>query len=167
MLRRLFFLLPDEALAAAFVQDLERAGVEHRRIHAIAGKGRTLEGLPPATVRQQHDMVWRIEHWLWNANLGLFLLAAAGLVLALVAGSFVWAVAALVVMAGTFLGGALFTLRVPDTHLDEFHNALAHGEIVVLVDVPKVRVAEIEDLARLHPEVTPGGVGWTLEALGI
>lgn len=167
MLRRLFFLLPDESHAVAFVQDLERAGVEHRHIHAIAGKGRTLEGLPPATVRQQHDAVWRIEHWLWNANLALFLLAAAGLVFALANGLWVWAAAALVVMAGTFLGGALFTLRVPDTHLDEFHNALAHGEIVLLVDVPKARVAEIEDLARRHPEVTPGGVGWTLEALGI
>lgn len=37
-----------------------------------------------------------------------------------------------------------------------------------MVDVPKQRVAEIEELMyRRHPEATAGGTGWTIEALGI
>jgi hypothetical protein len=37
-----------------------------------------------------------------------------------------------------------------------------------MVDVPKARVGEIEDLVRSrHPEAVPGGVGWTWPAFGL
>ena len=37
-----------------------------------------------------------------------------------------------------------------------------------MVDVPKWRVAEVEEIVyRRHPEVTAGGTGWTIHALGI
>jgi len=166
MLRRLFFLLPDELHASVFVRQLQRFDVPRDRLHAVAGKGRSLEGLPSATARQRRDTVSGIERWLWKANLGLFLFAVLALIVALANGAYLWGVSASIVMLGTFLGGWLFLLRVPETHLAEFHNALAHGEIVLMVDVPKKRVGEIEDLARRHPEVTLGGVGWTMSALG-
>lgn len=55
--------------------------------------------------------------------------------------------------------------RVPDTHLDEFRGALSHSEVLLMVDVPKPRVAEIEKLVgRRHPETIPGGTSWTLDA---
>lgn len=168
MLRRLFFLVPDEPQAATLVADLETAGIAHRHIHAIAGRGQTLSRLPAATVRQKHDWVWRIEQIWWYGNLGLFFAAAAGLVAALLSTHYLWAIVAAVVMAGTLASGAWFSLRVPDTHLAEFRQALAHGEILLMVDVPKARVAGIEDLVRnRHPETVPGGVGWTFEAFGI
>jgi hypothetical protein len=168
MLRRLFFLVPDESQAAKLVADLEAVGVAHRHIHAVGGRGRTLSRLPPATVRQTHDWVWRIEQIWWYANLGLFFAAAAGFVAALLSAQYLWAVVAAVVMIGTLASGAWFSLRVPDTHLAEFRQALAHGEILLMVNVPKGRVAEIEDLVRKrHPETVPGGVGWTFEAFGI
>jgi len=166
MIRRLFFLLPDELHAAEFVQELERFDVPRERLHAVAGKGRSLEGLPLATARQRRDTVSGIERWLWKSNLGLFVFAALAMIFTLANGDYLWSVSASIVMLGTFLGGWLFSLRVPDTHLAEFHNALAHGEIVLMVDVPSKRVGEIEDLARRHPEVTPGGVGWTVSTLG-
>jgi len=57
---------------------------------------------------------------------------------------------------------------VPDTHLDEFRGALSHSEVLLMVDVPRQRVAEIEEIVRQqHPEATLGGAGWTIEALRI
>ena len=72
------------------------------------------------------------------------------------------------VMALTFVAGALFAMRVPDTHLDEFHGALSHSEVLLMVDVPASRMAEIEKLVgRRHPEAIPGGTSWTIEAWGL
>jgi hypothetical protein len=70
-------------------------------------------------------------------------------------------------MLATFLAGLLFT-RVPNTHLDEFRDALAHGEILPMVDVPQTRVADLEDrVHHHHPETTVGGIGWGTGALGL
>jgi hypothetical protein len=56
-------------------------------------------------------------------------------------------------------------IGVAKTHLDEFHGALAHGEIVLMVDVPRQRVAQVEELVRQqYPEAMPGGAGWTIDA---
>ena len=43
-----------------------------------------------------------------------------------------------------------------------------HGEVLLMVDVPKRRVFEVEELVHRHyPDATVGGVGWTLEAMDI
>jgi hypothetical protein len=168
MTRRLFFLLPDEAQAVQFLSDLENAGIERRHLHAIAGRGRDVSRLAPASMRQRHDWVGRIERVVWAGNLLLFALAGIGLILALVSAQPVWAVVASGVMLAAFAGGTWFTQRIPTTNLAEFQELLKHDEILMLVDVPKARVGEIEDLVRRrHPEAIAGGVGWTVEALGL
>lgn len=168
MTRRLFFLLPDESQGAALQSDLESAGIERRHIHAIAGRGRSVSQLPPASVRQRHDWAGRIERIVWAGNLALFALAGIGLILALVYARLVWAIVASGVMLAAFAGGIWFTQRIPTTNLAEFQELLKHDEILLLVDVPKARVGEIEDLVRRrHPEAIAGGVGWTVEALGL
>jgi hypothetical protein len=168
MLRRLFFLLPDEASGASLVTDLEAAGVTREHLHAVTGAGRRIEGLPPATPRQQRDSVWRLEHWLWNGNLVLFAVAALGLLYSLYLGYVVVAILAAAVMIASITAGALFVYRVPDTHLGELRSALAHGEIVVMVDVPRHQVDGIQRLVeQRHPEAEVSGVGWTIERLGI
>ncbi len=59
-------------------------------------------------------------------------------------------------------------LKVPDVHLTEFTDALSHGEVLLMVDVPSRRVAEIENfIYHRFPEAVVGGVGWTLDAFGI
>ncbi|MGA9033154.1 MAG: hypothetical protein WB402_11615 [Sulfuricaulis sp.] len=137
-------------------------------MHAIAGRGATLTRLPPATERQRQDVGSRLERMAWSGNLALFFLGAGGLIASLAWSSLLGAALSVALMLLTLAGGALFALRVPDTHLDEFHGVLSHGEVLLMVDVPKRHVAEIEELLyRRHPEVTPGGVGWTIEALGI
>jgi hypothetical protein len=166
--RRLYFVIPDETQAAQVVNDLETVGVNRQHMHAIAGRGATLTQLPPATERQRQDAGSRLERLAWSGNLALFFLGVVGLIASLAGSSLLGAALSVAMMLLTLAGGALFALRVPDTHLDEFRGVLSHGEVLLMVDVPKRRVAEIEELLyRRHPEATPGGVGWTIEALGI
>ena len=166
--RRLYFVIPDETQAAQVVNDLETVGVNRQHMHAIAGRGATLTRLPPATERQRQDAGSRLERLAWSGNLALFFLGAVGLITSLAWSSLLGATLSVALMLLTLAGGTLFALRVPDTHLDEFRGVLSHGEVLLMVDVPKRRVSEIEELLyRRHPEATPGGVGWTIEALGI
>lgn len=166
--RRLYFIVPDEPQAVKIATDLETAGVGRRHIHAIAGKGMTLEKLPQANERQQRDTVWQIERRVWTGNLALFFLALAGLIASIVREFPLGSLLSLAVMALTFMAGALFAMRVPDAHLDEFRGVLSHHEVLLMVDVPKQQVAEIEELIyRRHPEAIAGGTGWTIEALQI
>jgi hypothetical protein len=47
-------------------------------------------------------------------------------------------------------------------------SALSHDNALLMVDVPKARVAEVEALIeRRHPEAVTGRASWTIEALGI
>jgi hypothetical protein len=168
MMRRLYFPFPDPQHARQLVPELIALGVSESHIHAVARTGRDLSGLPPATQRQQHDSLWRLEQTLWSSDLAVFAVAAIGFAAALFAGLALWTEAALAVMAATFAAGALFTLRVPKVHLDEFHEALRHSDVLLMVDVPRARVAEIEELVyRRHPEAVPGGSGWTIDSFGL
>ena len=166
--RRLYFVIPDEAQASQLVSDLEAEGVNRQHMHAIAGRGATLTQLPPATERQRQDAGSRLERIAWNGDLTLFFLGLVGLIVSLVRASPTGSLLSVVLMTLTLVSGALFALRVPNTHLDEFRGALSHSEILLMVDVPRQRVAEIEELVRQrHPEAIPGGSGWTIEALHI
>jgi hypothetical protein len=166
--RRLYFIVPDEPQAVRIVADLKTVGVDRQHIHAIAGKGVTLEKLPVANKRQQRDTVWRLQQILWLGNLVLFVLGAIGLIVSVLQGSLTGAILSFAAMALTLTAGVLFATRVPDTHLDEFRGVLSHSEVLLMVDVPPQQVADIEELIRRHhPEATAGGTGWTIEALQI
>lgn len=168
MWRRLFYLLPDEDRGSALVADLGTAGIEREQLHAVTGGGRLLQQFPPANARQQRDSVWQLQRWLWAGNLALFALAALGLVLALYAGYTLAAFAAAAIMVATVTAGVVFVYHMPQTHLGEFDIALKHGDIVLMVDVPKRRTNEIAQLVRQrHPEAEASGVGWTIQTLGL
>ncbi len=168
MLRRLFFVMPDEEHAVQLVADVEAAGVDRPHVHSLTRDDRKPGSLPAATDRQRRDAVWRVERTYWIALLTIFGIGLVALVGAWNAGSAIGIVISAVVMLGAFLAGVLFVRRIPDAHLDEFRGALAHGEVVIMVDVPPRRVREIEDMVeRRHPEAVAGGVGWTPGTLGI
>lgn len=166
--RRLYFLFPTPDHARRVTDELMQVGVGEQHIHTVARDGVNLGALPKATVRQRHDAAGHIQSVGWNANLALFAGAAFALLVSFFISSPWLGIAALVVMGATFLGGAWFALKVPGVHLADFRDAMAHGEIVLMVDVLPKRVAEIEDLVhRRHPEANVGGVGWSIERLGI
>ena len=167
MYRRIYLLLPDEEHARKLVDELPDLGVPEKRVHAVTREGETLKHLPTATQAQRSDRGGWLERLLWNTNLAVFGLALIGLVLALSGGSTGWAAVMVAVMVGTFVAGLLFTY-VPNVHLRDLQPALNHGEVLLMLDVPKGQVHEVEERARRHhPEAVVGGVGWTSDALGL
>lgn len=167
MLRRLFFLFPDVEHAQSAVNQLVFLSVSERNIHAIS-HGVELKNLPKATERQQKDTAFRVESFLWSANLLIFVFSLAAFIVTLVMAEYAWSLVALASMTATFFAGEHFVVHVPDVHLTEFTDALAHGEILLMVDVPIGRVTEIENFVHhRHPEAAVGGVGWCIDGFGI
>ncbi len=166
--RRLYFIFADRLQAQQAFTDLTQAGIDHGHMHALARDTVDLGTLPPATGPQRRDLAWRVENVVWRGNLALFALGLLALLAGIFTGTTALSLLALALMLATFVGGALFAYQVPDAHLDEFRGALAHGDIILLVDVPRRRHGEIEDLMRRrHPEAVPGGSSWTIDAIGI
>jgi cobalamin biosynthesis protein CobD/CbiB len=168
MKRRLYFLFSDTGQARSAVADLAGLGVDPGHLHVLARPGTDLSGLPTATERQRRDFLMRLEKTLWGGNLVLFGLAFTGLVLAAVFGSVPGMVLAAAVLIASFTSGALFALRMPLVHLNEFHEALRHGELLLMVDVSRDCMEDVEELIRhRHPEAVTGGSSWTPDAFGV
>lgn len=168
MKRRLYFLLPDVPHTRTVAADLGAAGIAPAQMHALARPDIDLGDLPGANSRQRHNTTGKIDRMFWNANLLLFFIALMLSFALLVRGLASWAVLPALVALASFLAGNRYTTVLPGVHLDEFNDALQHGEILLMVDVPRRRVAEVEDIMqRHHPEASVGGVGWTIQALGL
>ena len=166
--RRLYFLLPDRAHALLVVDELNKSGISLANIHALGDRRTRLDGLPTSTFRQARDSASRLEKFLWNANLVSFAVAlCVFIVLVLNLNWSWWLLTPVAIMVTNFLAALTFA-SLPDTHLGEFRDALAHGEILLMVDVPETEVAKVEQqVHHRHPEAAIGGVGWGAAAFGL
>ncbi len=155
-MRRLYFLMPDINVTHELVKELLLSHVEERYIHVIAKEGTPMEDLPEASLLQKSDFVPAIEK-------GLTIGAITGVVCGLVAMTFppaglvigggaVFAIGA----AGAGVGGLMSSMvgiGLPSSRLEKFEEAINQGEFLVLIDVPRTRVDEIEDIVmKHHPE---------------
>jgi len=167
MKRRLYFLLPDVEHTRAIISELQISGVPTDQVHVLAGPSIDLLDLPRATGRQQRDFGRWLETVLWNGNLAVFFIALCALILlAWLQLSWYWLLLPAAVMLVAFVLGEEFTRRIPNIHLSEFRDALQHGEILLMVDVPVSAVAAVEErVHRHHPEAVVSGVGWHVAAL--
>ena len=168
ILRRLYLLVPTKPQAEAAVRELMGNHISRHHIHTIAKPGVDIDGLPEATVRQRSDAGARLERWLWDMNLVVFCAALALLAVSLWIANWPWALGALLVAVANVAIGYRFASHLPHTHVEDCSVPLRHGEILLLVDVPRWRIPQVErKLRQSHPEVEIGGVGWGLDALGI
>lgn len=170
MRRRLYFVLPDSRIAATIVGELRDVGVDGSRM-GIASREPAQVGIYIPGIHIQDattDPGDRIERIVWDINLALFFIALLSLLAILaIQGPTLWLGIPLGIMLTCFIAGVRFT-HVPNIHLREFGAALRHGELVLMVSVPRERVAEIEDLVhRHHPDAAVGGVGWSSDLLHI
>lgn len=167
-MRRLYFLVPNVDIAHKVVDELLLARIEVRRMHIIAREGTPLGDLPEASFRQASDFVPALER-------GIAAGGATGIIAGLIAVSLPGA--GLVLGGGALLGialagagfGALLSSMIgvgmPNSRLTEFENAVQSGQILMLADVPKSRVEEIEGLVRKHhPEARIAGTEPTIPA---
>lgn len=153
-MRRLYFLVPDLAECKTIVDELLLARVEERHIHVIAREGTPMEDLPEASFLQKTDFVPALER-------GVAVGGATGVLAGLVAVTFPPAGVVLgggALLLSTALAGAGFGAwlssmigaGIPNSRLKEFQDAIEQGEVLVIVDVSKSRVDEIEELIREH-----------------
>ena len=167
MLRRLYFLFPDEKHARLAVDQLMLRTIPLKRMHAMTN-GTENKTLPKATERQKNDTAFQVEQFLWVVNLVVFMAALIIFISSLMTSQWLWLGLSLSMMLINFFGGKFFIESVPHDHLTEFTSALAHGEILLMVDVPFYRVRDIVDyVEHLHPETRLDGASWMVDAFGI
>ncbi len=168
MRRRLYFMLPDVKSARAMLDEMLLARIHVERIHFLARRGTLPDDLPEANVLQKTDVVH-------GAQLGVLIGAAAGLIGGLAAvffppeGMSVQLVIVLIGgVAGALLGAWMSSMAasaVPNTKLKAFHPEIERGRVLMMVDVPMQRAAQISQLvANQHPEAVSGGYEPTIPA---
>jgi hypothetical protein len=152
-MRRIYFLVPDIQAARRVVDDLLLARIEERHLHVIAKRGTPLEDLPEANLLQKSDFVPAVQRGValgWSVGLlaGLVgvMLPPAGPV---IAGGIVLASGLAGAGVGAWLGG-MVGMNVGNTRIRQFEAAIEAGQLLVLADVPRDRVEEIEARVRQH-----------------
>lgn len=165
-MRRLYFLLPNLEITHKVINELLLARVEERHLHVIAAEGAELGDLPKASLLQKSDFIPAMERGvaLGGATGVLAGLAALALPGVVVAGGAMLAIGLLGAGMGAWLGG-MIGMDVDNSQVKKFQSAIEQGEVLVLVDVPKDRTAEIEALVKKHhPEVDFEGTEPTIPA---
>jgi hypothetical protein len=161
-MRRIYFLLPNVASAQNVVDELLLAHVEHKHIHVVAKEGTALADLPAASLAQSSDLVPALQRGAAAGGLsGLLagLLAVtfppAGLVLG---GGALLAITAFGAGFGAWMS-SMVGVDLPNSRIEAYEQAIAAGELLMMVDVPRLRVEEIEAVVlRHHPEAELQGV---------
>lgn len=168
MLRRLYFVLPNTTALSCIVDELEQAGIDNQHLAVAAHHPEKLQQLGLRVQSDVHDKGALIERLLWTSNLALFFIATlVAVAMTFKDGFTLWLLIPTTVMLLSFTAGLRFT-RVPNMHVPDFADTLRHGELLLMVDIHRDRVAEIEDLVhRRHPEATVGGVGWASDLLHV
>lgn len=157
MRRRIYWLLPDLASARRTMDDLLLARIDESHIHFAAREGTDMTGLHPANILQTSDVIRA-------AQLGLVVGAATGALGGVLAVLFFsvsgdaphWGVAAVLAIVGAPIGAwvaSMIGVSVPSRRLGRFEGAIEAGQLLLMVDVPRSRMAEIETLLETtHPE---------------
>jgi hypothetical protein len=162
MRRRLYFVLPDLESAHTTANDLLLARVEDRHMQFLARRGTDLGELNEASYLHKTDLFRGAGIGLQFGGVAGSLLGAA-IVVFPPEGTQPQLVAVLLGgVIGAILGmwmGSLAAMAVPNSRLARFREQIDSGNVLLMVDVPFVRVGEIRDLVHTkHPEAQPGGL---------
>jgi hypothetical protein len=161
MRRRLYYMLPDVPSARALLDVLLLARVEERHMHFHAREGTLPDDMPEASFVQKTDLVHGLES-------GMVIGAGAGLMGGILLVLFPPEGLQLQVFAilATAFGGAVFgswasgmaAAAIPNSRLKAFQPGIDAGQVLLMIDLPLGRVAQIEELIeQRHPSVRFGG----------
>ncbi|SPA00982.1 conserved hypothetical protein; putative TRANSMEMBRANE PROTEIN [Cupriavidus taiwanensis] len=162
MRKRIFWLLPDLASARRTMDDLLLARVENRHIHFVARDGADMTGLHEANLFQTSDIVHAAE-------MGLMVGGGVGVVAGVVVAMFPivsdtpqWGLVGVLAVLGAVFGAwaaSMIGSSAANSRLRAFEKDIEAGKILLMVDVPRSRVEEVETLLRnAHPEASFAGV---------
>ena len=118
----------------------------------MAKRGTPLEDLPEATFLQKSDFIPALEQGL--ALGGLTGVLAGVVAVALPTGLVLGGGAVLAIsLAGAGFGAlmsSMIGLSIGDRRIKQFQEAMENGAFLMMVDVPRQRVEEIEEIVKNH-----------------
>ncbi|HKO89504.1 MAG TPA: hypothetical protein VJU61_00035 [Polyangiaceae bacterium] len=149
--------MPDLASARRAMDDLVRARVDVARIHFAGPEGMDMTGLHAANVWQTSDVVHAAKTgWAVGSACGIVVGLLAALMFPIFGDDPEWEVAVLVAVVGGVVGtwsASMIGISIPSPRLQRFEGAIAQGQILLMVDLPRSRVRDIEALLQsAHPE---------------
>ena len=161
-MQRLYFVIPTIESCRTIVNELLLARIEERNMHVMDKDDHVPADLPQANLLQKSDFVPAVER-------GITIGGGTGLFAGILAFSFQSAgleVGGFAILAICLAGGGIgawiagmIGVDVPNTHLKPFMPALNSGNLLLIVDVKRHRVHEIEEMIKnLHPEASDHGV---------
>lgn len=157
MQQRLYFVLPDLACASRTAHDLWRARVDDTAMRFVGRDDLPLGRLNAASVTQTSDLKNSLRLGAMigvacGALLGAYLLIAPPAEFEPGAGTL--ALSALFGLVFGSWAASLVGVSVPHQQLAPFQRDIDRGRIVMMVDVPRERAAEIEEIVRAEsPDV--------------
>jgi len=160
-MRRLYFTLPDINTARTVVDELLLKRIDSHHIHVLAREGTPLGDLPEASLFQKSDFIPAVERGLAVGGItgllaGIAIVSLPLAELSLGGGAILGAG-----LAGAGIGAwvsSMIGVDVPNSQIHQFEQAIGAGEILMMVDIPKSRVEEVEALIYgHHPSAAAGG----------
>jgi len=156
MRRRIYWLMPDLASARRAMHDLVQARVHVAHIHFAGPEGLDMAGLHAANVSQTSDIVQAAKTgWVIGSGCGIVAGLVAALLFPIVGDDPEWEIAALLGVLGGAIGAwssSMIGISIPSRRLQRFEGAIAQGWILLMVDLPRSRVQDIEALLQTaHP----------------
>ena len=168
MVRRIYFLVPDVTTTKRIVDELLLARIEERHIHVIAKSGTPMEDLPEANLLQKSDFIPAVERGLALGGTTGILAGLVAITLPATAPILAGGILLMATLSGAGIGawaGGMVGVSVGNTRIKQFEKAIEAGQLLLLADVPKSRVDEIEERVKQHlPQVEIEGTEPTIPA---
>ena len=168
MMRRIYFLVPDVSTTKRIVDELLLARIDDRHIHVIAKGGTPMEDLPEANLFQKSDFIPAVERGLALGGSVGILAGLVAITLPASAPMLAGGVLLMATLSGAGIGawaGGMIGVSVGNTRIKQFEDAIEAGQLLLLADVPKSRVEEIEERVKQHiPQVEIEGTEPTIPA---
>ncbi|MCK5435296.1 MAG: DUF1269 domain-containing protein [Nitrosomonadaceae bacterium] len=167
-MRRIYFLVPDVSTTKRIVDELLLARIDDRHIHVIAKSGTPMEDLPEANLFQKSDFIPAVERGLALGGSVGILAGLVAITLPASAPMLAGGVLLMATLSGAGIGawaGGMIGVSVGNTRIKQFEDAIEAGQLLLLADVPKSRVEEIEERVKQHiPQVEIEGTEPTIPA---
>ncbi len=167
-MRRIYFLVPDVSTTKRIVDELLLARIDDRHIHVIAKSGTPMEDLPEANLFQKSDFIPAVERGLALGGSVGILAGLVAITLPASAPMLAGGVLLMAILSGAGIGawaGGMIGVSVGNTRIKQFEDAIEAGQLLLLADVPKSRVEEIEERVKQHiPQVEIEGTEPTIPA---
>ena len=167
MRRRLYYLLPDQTSARKVVNDLLLAHIEFNHIHMVGNDKTDMSDLPAANMLQTSDLIRAMELGLITGGATG---ACAGIAFTMMPSLAAFSTGGLILLsalAGAIIGSwaaGMIGINVRNTRLRPFENKIENGEMLMMVDVPKHLINDVNRMVTSHLNVSSEGMDHAIPA---